>query len=187
MGEKTMDKDVSRHVREDDGSRLETKLLRCCFVGWTLAFSAAQAAAGTEVVGQADQLELRADHASTREALDALARAFGLTYQLTAEVSREHSGRYYGTLNQVLGRILDGNNYVVKPLEEGLEVIVLGKSGTAGIAPPVRAIVAATPASPAPSNVASAVPSSLSELPPAPAVPTLSTATPPPLASYLAN
>ena len=111
--------------------------------------------AGTEVKGQADEFELRTDSSSTREALDALARAFGITYQLAPEASRELNGLYVGTLRKVLGRILDGNNYVVKPREDRFEVVVLGKSGTTGMAAPAPAIPAsATRTAPsAPSRV----------------------------------
>jgi len=149
-----------------------------------IASGATPALAATEVTGQADQLELEVNNASTQDALDALARAFGFTYQLPAEVSHELNGRYRGTLQQVLGRILDRNNYIIKPVEGRLEVIVLGKSGSAGIAAP--APIVATPPAPPPPSVASVTSPSPASLP-TPAVPTLSNAAPPPLASYLAG
>src|SRR5262249_39869928 len=108
MGETNIGKgDVHRRGRTNIRGSGVASLARFCLIGWALAFTAVSALAGTEVQGHADQLELRADKASTREALEALARAFGLTYQLPADVSRELNGRYSGTLHQVLGRILD--------------------------------------------------------------------------------
>ena len=185
MGETTIAIDnVSGRARTDDCGSARASLSRLFLIGWALAVTAVSAAAGTEVQGQADQLELRTTNASTREVLDALARAFGLTYKLPAEVSREHSGRYSGTLYQVLGRILDGTNYVVKPLEDRLEVVVLGKSGTTGMAAPANPVTV-TQAAPMQQNSTPTVTLPLSAPQPVPAVPTLSTATPPPLASYL--
>src|SRR5262245_19759460 len=67
-------------------------LLLSLMVG--LAPGASPALAGAEVTGQVEGFELRVNNASTRDVLDALARAFGLTYRLPAEASREINGRY---------------------------------------------------------------------------------------------
>jgi hypothetical protein len=139
------------------------------------------ALAGTEVRGQHDDLQLRAENASTREVLDALAGPFKLTYQLPADLERSLSGRYSGTLRQVLARILDGNDYIVSVTGNGMKVIVLGASR---IATTGQAIATAPGAPSAPAS-GSAVqrPAALTVAVGPPILPASSL--PPPLASYL--
>jgi hypothetical protein len=88
----------------------------------------APAAAETEVLGQPSALQLRAEHASIREVLAALAASFKLTYRLPTNVNRNLNVRYSGNLRGVLARILDGNDYFVKYVDDGIEVIVLRAS-----------------------------------------------------------
>jgi len=88
------------------------------------------AAGGARVEGQIDNMRLQATNATLQEVLDALPREFALTYQLPSDVQRDVSGRYTGSLNQVLARILDGFNYVVEMSDTGLRLVVLG-GGTA--------------------------------------------------------
>ena len=92
----------------------------------------APAAAGTEVRGGADDMQIQADNASIREVLDALAGDFKVRYRLPPHVSRTVTGLYSGTLHQVLGRILDGHDYIVEASDDGVRVVVLGASGAAG-------------------------------------------------------
>ena len=87
-------------------------------------------------------MQLRAENASTREALEALAATFKLTYELPSTIDRELTGLYSGTLSQVLGRILEGNDYVVKIADDGVEVIVLSASSTGGVANSANAVAA---------------------------------------------
>jgi hypothetical protein len=94
----------------------------------------APAAAETAVRGRADDMQIQAENASIREVLDALAGDFKVRYRLPAHVSRIVTGRYSGTLHQVLGRILDGHDYIVEATDDAVRVVVLGASGTAGVA-----------------------------------------------------
>jgi hypothetical protein len=84
--------------------------------------------AGTEVLGQLDAMQLRAEHASTSEVLAALAATFKLTYRLPPNVNRKLNGLYSGSLRSVLARILDGTDYFIKNAQDGIEVIVLRAS-----------------------------------------------------------
>src|SRR5262245_31251050 len=83
------------------------------------------APAGARVEGQVVSMQLQAMNASVREALDALPREFKVTYHLPPDIQRHVTGRYSGTLKQVLARILDGYNYIVEMGEGGTRIMVL--------------------------------------------------------------
>jgi hypothetical protein len=147
--------------------------------------SVAEAAA--DVQGDPSAVQLRAENASTREVLDALAAKFGLKYKLSVQIGREVGGSYSGTLRQVLARVLDGTDYVVQVNENGIKVIVFGASGVTAIAangqtagPPLGG-ASSSAALVAPTPVTSASVAGLSA-----ATPILPAATtPPPLQAYL--
>jgi hypothetical protein len=142
------------------------------------------ASAATVVSGQPEDVQLSTENASTKEVLDALSAAFKITYKLPPNTGRDVTGVYSGTLRQVLARILDGNDYIVKVADNGIEVLVLGASGAASAATGQAIVMsentaaASLPASPP------TVPVSKPTL--LPSTPTLPAASlPPPLASYL--
>ena len=130
----------------------------------------APATAASEVQGDPTDMRLLVENASTEEALQALAGSFGLVYSLPANSGRTLTGTYSGTLRQVLARILDRTDYILKIADGTVEVVVLGPSGGSSVvsaSPPV-----------APKNAATT----------GPIVPAaLSSKAPPPLASYLAG
>lgn len=95
------------------------------------------AAGVPEVRGDVAEMQLRADEATIREVLAALAGSFKLTYTLPPGVNRAVSGLYSGSLRQVLARILDGTNYIIREIEGGAEVVVLGPAGVTSVSAPV--------------------------------------------------
>lgn len=140
--------------------------LWCKLIGFALVaitFASAPASAASEVQGDLADMQLLVDNASTKEVLHALSTSFGLVYSLPANVGRNTSGAYSGTLRQVLARILDGTDYILKVSDSTVEVVVLGASGVATVAsadPPIARKTTVVPAA-------------------------LSSKAPPPLASYL--
>ena len=96
--------------------------------------------AATEVRGQADVIQLRAENASIKEVLTALSERFKLTYKLPPTANRVFTGLYSGGLQQVLSRILDGNDYIINVSDDGIEVIVLRASGATTPVPANHAI-----------------------------------------------
>jgi len=163
--------------------RLKLAGLRWALTAVLLGSHLAPAKAGTEVRGHIDALQFRADNASTREALDALAAAFNLTYKLPPNINRSLNGLYSGSLRRVLARILDDTNFIIKNSDERIEVIVLRASETSGAA--TRAVSSiATPTNestttPSPGPAAQPIP------PPTPILTPSDSSQPPPLASYL--
>ena len=110
-----------------------------------LIMSAAPALAAATVRGQPANMQLQTENASIGEVLNALSSAFKLKYKLPPNVGRKVSGHYAGTLHQILARVLDGNDYIVKVSDAGIEVTVLGESSNTAVAPTGRT---ATPAHP---------------------------------------
>jgi hypothetical protein len=152
-------------------------------IGALLGATLGAASAATEVRGQPAEMQLRAENASTREVLDALSAAFKLSYKLPPNIGRNVTGLYSGTLHQVLGRILDGNDYIVKVSDNGVEVVVLGASAATAIAASGQAIARSentTAPAVAPSRPTASTPTLPAATPTLPA-----SAAPPPLASYL--
>jgi hypothetical protein len=88
------------------------------------------AAATTKIEGQAESLDLGVENASTREILDALSTKFKLAYSMPASAGRQRTGQYSGTLSEVLGRVLDGNDYIVELSDGAIKVIVFGRMGS---------------------------------------------------------
>ena len=134
----------------------------------------APAKAASEVQGDPTDMRLLVENASTEEALQALAGSFGLVYSLPANSGRTLTGTYSGTLRQVLARILDRTDYILKISDGTVEVVVLGAAGGSNVVSASQPIVPKTLISPGNIVPAAAV------LPAA-----LSSKGPPPLASYL--
>ena len=118
--------------RDYFGRRAKPALL--CNAAIVVLLSALPAFALTEVQGQQDNLQVQTQNASIREILDALSAKFKVTYKLSPNVSRVLTGQYSGTLRQILTRVLDGNDYIVNASDDGIEIIVLGASGTTAVA-----------------------------------------------------
>jgi len=179
--------------RQRAGSRARMALVWAAVTGTVLRLALGPASASTEVEGQRENVKLRTENASIREVLDALSATFKLTYKLAPNVLRNLTGLYSGTLNQVLARVLDGNDFVVEISGDGVNIVVIGTSGMSGRNSPGPAIAAASAILPAGDAAAPTGPASKPALPAS--KPTLQAASPslpsskpvPPLTSYLST
>jgi hypothetical protein len=176
------------------GSRAEKPRIWVAVFAAIIGSMPGTASAVSEVEGQADAVKLRAENASIREVLDALSAKFKLSYKVPPNLIRNMTGEYSGSLNQVLARVLDGNDYVVETSEDGVKIVVLGASGGPASPGPSVATVAALPApgsreQPVASSAPSSRPPLLSSSPNLPAAnPSLPFSRPvPPLATYLST
>jgi hypothetical protein len=161
-------------------ARARSAVLGMAGIAALLGTISGSARAATEVQGQPDEMQLRAENASTKEVLEALSATFKLTYKLPPTIGRDLTGLYSGTLPQVLGRILEGSDYIVKVAGDGIEIIVLRASGAAAVATSGNAVAARE------NTVAPRV-SPSARTPPSP-VPMVTASSPlPPLASYLSG
>jgi hypothetical protein len=89
--------------------------------------------AATDVQGQPDEMQIQAENATIGEIRHALSGKFKLSYKLPPTITRTVTGSYAGTLSQVLGRLLDGDNFIVSVSDAGMEVAVLQASGAAPV------------------------------------------------------
>jgi hypothetical protein len=158
--------------------RRRARTLRA-FVALSCILTVGPAFALTDIQGAADDLRLNAQNATIIEILDALSDRFKFTYRVRSHSGRSLNGIYTGTLHETLKRVLDGNDYIVKLSESGLDIVVLRPSNaTIGLAQlPQRSQITSTPATPessSPTGVADPNPS-------------LPTSSPPPLSNYLSE
>ncbi len=101
----------------------------------SLAIATTPALAELRVRGSADAVRIEARDSSVAEILSALSRTFNMHYQSPANLDKRLSGTYTGPLSRVLGRILDGYNFVLKTDNGSIALTVLGPPGaTAAVA-----------------------------------------------------
>ena len=100
------------------------------------AFSAPQADAEVVIDGGRDEMQVRVENDTVGHALEALGRNGNLQNRSATPLNKVIDGSFSGSLGQVLFRILDGYDFVIRHDPESVEVFVFGESGAAPIAPP---------------------------------------------------
>jgi hypothetical protein len=93
-------------------------------------------AGSLRVQGNAEAVQLNVRHKTIGNVLSALAANFNVAYQSSSALNEELNGRYAGSLGQVLSRVLDGYNYVIKRENAKLNVIIFDRSGGRAVAAP---------------------------------------------------
>jgi hypothetical protein len=114
-------------------SRAQALAMFLILVGLQLTAMHGSAWALTEIRGQQDDLQLSAKDASIKEILDALATSQKLRYKLPPNLRVDLTVQCSGTLRQILERVLDGNDYILKVFDDAIEVVVLGNSGAVAV------------------------------------------------------
>jgi hypothetical protein len=114
------------------------------------AFTAVIMTAGTahaeaRVNADASAVEVYATRSNVAEVLSALQAACGLRVNVSTALDRPISGTFTGSLAQILSRVLQGYNYVVRHRATEVEVTIIGLQSD-GAAAIVRARPPATPA-----------------------------------------
>jgi hypothetical protein len=92
------------------------------------------AAAEIRVQGSADEVRVEARGATVAEILAALGEHYAVRYRGTPG-GRHLTATFEGPLRQVVVRVLEGNDYVIRTVGDGLEVIVLGPASLRPIPP----------------------------------------------------
>jgi hypothetical protein len=110
-----------------------------------------------QVRGSPEAVTIEARDTSVEDVLDALSRAFDMDYQSSIDLDKPLYGTYVGPLSQVLTRILQGYNFVLKTDNSRVVVTVVGtlNSLAANPSPPGLPASGAPPA-PAPEPAAPA-------------------------------
>ena len=95
--------------------------------------------ASAEVQVEADLTALRV---TTRgdtlsDVLSAFGSPFHVKYRTAVPLNAEINGAYSGSFSQVVSRLLDGYNYVIRKDQDLTEIIVFGKTGEVAMPPKV--------------------------------------------------
>ena len=132
-------------------------------VGTAIAIAALMAVTPTMVCAKAlvqgnpDAVSIEAQNTSIKEILAALGKSFNLRYQSSANLETQISGTYQGSLPQVVKRILEGYNFILKSNNGTIEISVLGQRNApvvAGATPTKTAPQASPAAQPSPTQAA---------------------------------
>ena len=127
--------------------------LAALFFGLFLGSMPARAAVRVQVDVDAASVQVVADQATVSEVLSALSSALGIRYDTMANLDSVIGGTYSGSLDNVLGRILRGYNYVIKTRNATIHVIVIGKSGNLPVGSGASPVELAPPQPATPPNI----------------------------------
>jgi hypothetical protein len=96
---------------------------------------ATSAAAEVRIDGTAAAVRVTTSRDSIADVLTAFAPDFKLRYRAAVPLDAAANAVYAGSLGEVLTRLLDGYNFIVKRNQDGIEVVVLGRRGDVAIPP----------------------------------------------------
>ncbi len=94
------------------------------------------ARAGVKVEGTPAAVRVTADQAAIADVLAAMAETLHASYRSAIPLDAPAGPAYAGSLGQVIARVLDGYNYVVKRNGPATEIVVFGRRGELAIPPP---------------------------------------------------
>jgi hypothetical protein len=106
--------------------------LACC-LGTTVS-------AEVRVAGDLNALRVSASGDTLSDVLSAFGTLFPVKYRTSLPLTGEVNGAYSGSFSQVVSRLLDGYNYVIKKDQGLTEILVFGKKGEAMV--PLKAPIA---------------------------------------------
>ena len=106
--------------------------------------------AEARVQGSREAVRIETQNSSIEEVLTALGNAFQLRYRSSANLAKQLSGTYEGSLPRVVARVLEGYDFVLRNNNGKIEITVLGTRNAASGA--ALASSTTTPAKAAPSS-----------------------------------
>jgi hypothetical protein len=101
-----------------------------------LSALATNADADVHIDGTPAAIRITTNQDSIADVLAALSAAFKIRYRTSIRLDAPTATTYAGSFGQVVARLLDGYNYIVKNDGETAEIVVLGKRGDAPIVAP---------------------------------------------------
>jgi hypothetical protein len=111
---------------------------RCAF-GFATALACSLAAtsrAEVHVEGSPDAVRVTTSRDAIGEVLSAFATTFNVQYRTAIPLDAQANAAYSGSFGQVISRLLDGYNYVIKREQDSIEIVVFGVRGEVAIPPP---------------------------------------------------
>ena len=136
----------------------------CTLAGLVIALGSLPARADVKVQGTRASVHVVAHNAKVSEVLRALTQTLdGFHCKETTSLDAQISGSYKGSVEDVLGRILRGYDYVIATRGPAIDILVVGKSAAAPANMPASGAMEAVP--PAPAAVARLPPAFAAPLP----------------------
>jgi hypothetical protein len=111
---------------------------RCRLLGAAMAITCClgtSVSAEVRVTGDLNALRVSASGDPLSEVLSAFGTRFPVKYRTSLPLTSEINGAYSGSFSQVVSRLLDGYNYVIKKDQGLTEILVFGKKGEAVVPP----------------------------------------------------
>jgi hypothetical protein len=85
------------------------------------------------VTGDPAKMKLEVRQTSLTSVLAALSAAYPVSFSSAVPLDELRDGAYAGPLHQLITRLLDGYDYVIKENNATLDIVILGKSGTLAV------------------------------------------------------
>jgi hypothetical protein len=101
-----------------------------------LCGAAPPARAEVHVEGNPAEVRITTSQDAISDVLAAVAKTFNIQYRSAIPLDAAANASYSGSFGQVISRLLDGYNYVIKREPEGTEIVVFGRRGEVAIVPP---------------------------------------------------
>jgi len=124
--------------------RAGTRRRRCSFsLATALTCGLATiACAEVHVEGNPVAVRVTTSQDAIADVLSAFAATFNVQYRTAIPLDAAASKSYSGSFGQVISRLLDGYNYVIKKDQETIEIVVFGRRGEVAIpAQPTKGIL----------------------------------------------
>jgi hypothetical protein len=122
----------------------------CLLVGLPIPLLSLPAHAAVEVRGTSELVQVVAHNAKLHEVLSALAATLkSLNYRGT-NLDGVINGTFKGSVQDVLGLILSGYDYVITTQDAAMLIVVIGRSASVAIAPALGTVAPIAPATPLP-------------------------------------
>jgi len=125
----------------------------CALAGLVIPLRSLPAWAAVEVQGTSASVHVVAQNATVSEVLRALTETLkGFHCKETIDLDRVISGSYQGSVEDILGRVLREYDYIITTQGTAIEIVVIGRSGSAPAVVPASGTGA--PVATAPTSVA---------------------------------
>jgi hypothetical protein len=102
------------------------QLAMMALLAWCL--SGGPGAAEVRLSGTRDHIVLQTNDATLADILAALRSAFALDVKLKGATAQRFTGTNSGSVNQVLSRLLRGEDYVLRSAADGISIVLFGAS-----------------------------------------------------------
>jgi hypothetical protein len=96
--------------------------------------------AEVKIEGSLAEVRITTDKEAISEVLSAFGGAFEVRYRTAIALDAAAGTAYSGSFGQVISRLLDGYNYIIKKDQETIEIVIFGRRGELTIPAPATRI-----------------------------------------------